>query len=180
LLVVIVIVAILIGFLVPVISKARRAAKSARCLSNLRQIAVAFHVYAGDNEGKLPDPNAVGESWEAVLSNYLKVTDIYRCPADDEVFPAVGSSYDWRDTGDPSTTLAGCPLSDAKARNCVLVFDALPHWHVQGKMNVAWTDTSATSVDVQDGLEDLMQVVTKNKKGKGRGRGRGNGNGNGG
>lgn len=163
-LVVIGIVVLLIGILLPVVSKARRAAKSTKCLSNLRQIAVAFHVYAGDNFGKLPDPGVADLPWETVLAGYIKQSAIYECPADEEVFPAVGSSYDWRDTGDPDTTLAGRPLSDAKAAGCVLAFDALPHWHAKGQMNVAWTDASASPVDVEEGLEDLMDGVKKDKK----------------
>lgn len=175
--------AMLLAFLFPVLSKARRAARSAQCLSNLRQIAVGFHVYAGDNEGRLPDPDAADESWETVMRRYLRLEDVFRCPSDEEVFPSVGSSYDWRDTGDPLTTLAGQPLSDAKARNCVLVFDSLPHWHAKGKMNVAMTDTSACAIDVSVGLGDLMDPVTKDKKEKKEKKnkghnGKGNGNGN--
>jgi prepilin-type N-terminal cleavage/methylation domain-containing protein len=163
-LVVIGIVVLLIGILLPVVTKARNAAKSTKCLSNLRQIAVGFHVYAGDNFGKLPDPGLSDLPWERVLAGYLKQDAVYECPADEEVFPVVGSSYDWRDTGDPDTTLAGRPLSDAKAIACVLAFDALPHWHAKGKMNVAWTDTSASPVDVEEGLEDLMDGVKKDRK----------------
>lgn len=165
-LVVLGIAGVLMGFLLPVVSKARRAAKAATCVSNLHQIAVAFHVYAGDNWGRLPDPGAADETWETVMWPYLRMSDVFRCPSDEEVFPAFGSSYDWRDTGDPLTTLAGRPLSEATARNCVLVFDSLPHWHTKGKMNVAFTDASACAVDVGTGLEDLMQPVSKHKKPK--------------
>jgi len=51
LLVVIAIIAILIGLIMPMLSGARRAAKSVQCKSNLRQLGQALLLYAGDNRG---------------------------------------------------------------------------------------------------------------------------------
>ena len=54
LLVVIGIIAILIALLVPALSAARRQSNRTKCLSNLRQIAGAFSLYAGENRGYWP------------------------------------------------------------------------------------------------------------------------------
>jgi prepilin-type N-terminal cleavage/methylation domain-containing protein/prepilin-type processing-associated H-X9-DG protein len=77
LLVVIAIIAILAAILFPVFAKARGAAKSSTCLSNLKQMGIAFTNYATDYEEKLP-PSwwvylARGEDrgWENNVIQYL-------------------------------------------------------------------------------------------------------------
>src|SRR5687768_17444022 len=54
LLVVIGIVAVLISMLLPALKKARAAAQSAACMSNLRQQVQAAFLYAQQNKGQLP------------------------------------------------------------------------------------------------------------------------------
>lgn len=54
LLVVIAIIAILAGLLLPALASAKAAGQRAACISNLRQIGIAIHSYAGDSDGKIP------------------------------------------------------------------------------------------------------------------------------
>src|SRR5205809_6810554 len=54
LLVVIGIITILIGILLPVITRARESANRSACLSNLRQLGQAFNIYANQSKHHVP------------------------------------------------------------------------------------------------------------------------------
>ena len=67
LLVVIGIIALLISILLPSLANARRAGVRVACLSNLRQMHVAYALYANDFEGRVP----LGYSYGWKQYNYL-------------------------------------------------------------------------------------------------------------
>src|SRR5688572_32975491 len=54
LLVVIGIIAVLVGILLPVLGRAREAANRTACLSNLRQVHQAFHLYSLASRDQVP------------------------------------------------------------------------------------------------------------------------------
>lgn len=60
LLVVIAIIAILAAILMPVLSSARQRADQIYCLNNMRQWALAFHIYCDDNNNYVPEEGNVG------------------------------------------------------------------------------------------------------------------------
>jgi len=63
LLVVIAIIAILAAILFPVFARARAKARQAKCLSNLKQIGLAFHMYASDYDDLLPHLGPSQANW---------------------------------------------------------------------------------------------------------------------
>jgi prepilin-type processing-associated H-X9-DG protein/prepilin-type N-terminal cleavage/methylation domain-containing protein len=108
LLVVIAIIALLASLLLPVLSSAKAKGRQTACLDNVKQLQLAFQMYAADNGGKLPQNISlinllelqVTNSWaygnmkditEATNQNlvklgelypYLMETAVYHCPAD--------------------------------------------------------------------------------------------------
>ena len=76
LLVVIAIIAVLMGMLLPALSRARDAARQSACQSNQKQIGTAFLIYADNYDGcgpvSLPDINGFSTSYYNIqLSPYL-------------------------------------------------------------------------------------------------------------
>ena len=56
LLVVISVIAVLMGILMPVLSKARAAGQNAKCKGNLKGYALAVSMYTTDNDGRFQEP----------------------------------------------------------------------------------------------------------------------------
>ncbi len=114
LLVVIVVIGMLAALLLPLLSKAKIKANDATCFSNLRQLGVAAHLYAGDNGGVLPRAEPLPSApmfpmqrlprISAALGTYAGKNDtnvsaqIFKCPRDNDYFFEVeGSSYRWNE-----------------------------------------------------------------------------------
>jgi prepilin-type N-terminal cleavage/methylation domain-containing protein/prepilin-type processing-associated H-X9-DG protein len=95
LLVVIGIIALLISILLPALTKARRAANTIVCASNIRQILMAMQTYVAQNDGYIPGgPNTTG----AFL---FDPTPPFSFPVFDNQYnenncPGISQTWDWQ------------------------------------------------------------------------------------
>ena len=101
LLVVIGLISVLIGLILSVMAKARRAANALACEANLRQWGMATQMYAGENHGSLPRRGqGVGPTfqidrptdWFNALPPILKMTPYMDLVSADQIVRPPGSS----------------------------------------------------------------------------------------
>jgi prepilin-type N-terminal cleavage/methylation domain-containing protein len=117
LLVVIAIIGVLASLLLPALAGAKAKALRIKCLSNQRQIAIAYHLYTSDNldrypvhdgfastggkQGVIPSggDNFFGGTVNETnrpLNRFVQALEVFRCPADrgDALIPRAKSAYD--------------------------------------------------------------------------------------
>jgi prepilin-type N-terminal cleavage/methylation domain-containing protein len=119
LLVVIAVIAILGALLLPALSAAKGRAQRIACLNNLRQLALAGQMYAGDNEGRLAanTPGRYGgDSWVAGdMRNGFESTNLTFI-RQGKLFPYASQLATYRCPADPSRT-QGAPRARSYSMN---------------------------------------------------------------
>lgn len=99
LLVVIAIIAILAAILFPVFARAREKARQSSCLSNMKQIGLAFQMYVQDYDSRTPlnmasytPANCV---WPVTMEPYMKNEQILQCPSEPDLDRGYAQPYGW-------------------------------------------------------------------------------------
>ncbi|PQO44559.1 DUF1559 domain-containing protein [Blastopirellula marina] len=102
LLVVIAIIGVLVALLLPAVQQAREAARRMSCSNNLKQLALACHLYH-DIHGKLPPSgfgeNYTGEGWARKCSWLVRIMPQLELKNAYDGAPMAGSSFDMVNTG---------------------------------------------------------------------------------
>ena len=99
LLVVIAIIALLMGILMPALSRVKKQARSVACLATLKQWGTIWSMYCDDNEGRFPEAGPLGwkrGTWVIALRDaYRTKSDILLCPSAAKRLP---TGQDWGDS----------------------------------------------------------------------------------
>jgi prepilin-type N-terminal cleavage/methylation domain-containing protein/prepilin-type processing-associated H-X9-DG protein len=139
LLVVIAIIAILAAILFPVFAKAREKARAASCLSNIKQLALGWLMYAQDyDEVQVLGYRQANNEWDDVLqanrttyiawygtiTPYVKNRQLFTCPSNRGTCDYCYNPYiTWR--GYVTTAAVGVSLAQiARASECIMLYDS--------------------------------------------------------
>ncbi|HEY5041637.1 MAG TPA: DUF1559 domain-containing protein [Verrucomicrobiae bacterium] len=111
LLVVIAIIAILAAMLLPALARAKETAKRIACLSNLKQLSLAAHMYVDDNQGAYPpryDGSTTTSRWpDKFFDDYGKNLKLLLCPSETTNSPATGGDSTLADNAPRSYLING-------------------------------------------------------------------------
>ena len=148
LLVVIGIIALLVAILLPTLQAARRQANTVKCMSNLRQIGVAFTLYEGDFKGMWPVAVHHGSGTPKIAEPEIRWPDMIK----KYIFRAQGVKYDNLDEYKNNSVIWGCSEWTGSMERIgtynafaekVRVGYGMSVWHVEGN--------TRTSLDVRAG-----------------------------
>jgi prepilin-type processing-associated H-X9-DG protein len=121
LLVVIGIIALLISILLPALNKARASAQTTTCMSNLRQIGIAYRFYADNNRGYMP--YVLNHTWDSYIDPATKQRRLYWYMS---LAPFLSKGYD--------------PMTLTRERDIPKIFRSCPAWQ-------NWIDADAANAE---------------------------------
>lgn len=185
LLVVIAIIAILAAILFPVFAQARAKARQTSCLSNTKQLALGFHMYAQDYDEMFPywswwyssdtggcprgdRPNACrqfGSLWFNAIYPYVKNGGVYTCPSDQTEWNPVNTSvWWWANSSDPNVLVNTYGIERALVTTNI-AYGANEHY-LGDNPKLATLDRPAEVMLTSDGANPLLCCMSQGRPDK--------------
>jgi len=157
LLIVIGIIALLIGILLPALNRARDAAATVKCMSNLRQIGLAYQLYRNANKNWMPPGLIQKIALPVTDPNFQSRFDFF--PADPGVAPLtwadglINGKFATRDVFDcpsvDSTALVGGLGTKRTERGLEYSINGLIQWNFGRLIGIRDIDESEESINGQ-------------------------------
>jgi len=193
LLVVIAIIAILMGILIPALTRARRQGQTIKCRANLRQYGIALRMYLDDNRLRFPNASTwlqsashswvhKGETPTGVFWPYIKALDAHMCPTfaywakgtqyEDTAVSYVMNSYlgrggsiwsDWLGPGVKGVTSE----TEVHRPSMVVVFTEENTWTIPGYSNYPFNDTHFTIGNAKRQIDNFATYHNTHDRNKG-------------
>jgi prepilin-type N-terminal cleavage/methylation domain-containing protein/prepilin-type processing-associated H-X9-DG protein len=175
LLVVIGIIAVLIGILLPTLSKSREQSRRTGCMSNLRSLSQAMFMYSERFHGRLPNGNPPGR-WthsEVLIwfaNDYVCAPRVFHCPSDRDPEPDAiwTSEYMWPNSAHVSYDFYSVwwppeygPVLTRLRGRAPLAWDlsgAAAYYHAQNKLFFQNHGAAGGNVAYADGHVEWLQA----------------------
>ncbi len=148
---------ILLGLMLPAVSRVRESARRATCKSNLRQIGLGGHMWADDNNEKFPP------DFRSLMPNYIDNPKVFSCPSS----PSSYQDFVAGTVTEASSSYAYLPGREAYLPgDFVLAYDKNVDNHGGAGFNVLFCDAHvewrrATSLEEFNRLLDAQDAVVK-------------------
>ena len=147
------IIILLLTLLIPAVWSMKETARTAACISNLRQIGAGLNLYLAEHDLTIPTLEGARASlndnvpvMDTVLAPYLKNKAVFICPSDSKIGKTTGTSYFWNSAlnGQHLGSLEFLKLTQDQSQIPIMSDKEGFHPFQENKINILYADGHAT------------------------------------